>query len=71
MIITDKILKNGFLLIVSGLILDLALAMAISLDMALNMSLKKYMRTHRRKLQRMLLTTVTCRKLSLELRNLA
>jgi hypothetical protein len=41
MIITDKILKNGFLLIVSGLILDLALAMAISLDMALNMSLKK------------------------------
>lgn len=41
MIITDNILKNGFLLIVSGLILDLALAMAISLDMALNMSLKK------------------------------
>nr|DAJ94583.1 MAG TPA: hypothetical protein [Caudoviricetes sp.] len=34
-------MKNGFLLIVSGLILDLALAMAISLDMALNIYLKK------------------------------
>lgn len=41
MIITDNILKNGFLLIVSGLILDLALAMDISLDMVLNISLKK------------------------------